>query len=68
MKTTTIIKLAIWFICFILLLNESLDMISDPNTVENIIGYCLLIIILIISFKTKCLTKIKFKNNEKENL
>lgn len=65
MKTLTIIKVAVWFILFLALLGVGFEMVSKPNTIENIIGFFIIVTIIIISIKTKCLTTIKFKKHEK---
>lgn len=64
MKALFIVKIAIWWIIFMYLINICLDMISASNTMENIIGFCILILILFVSYTTKCFTTIKFKKNE----
>lgn len=66
MRTSTIIKLAVWLILFVTILNIGLVMMSTSNTVENIIGFFIIIFLSIISIKTKCLTIIKLKNKKDE--
>lgn len=66
MRTGTIIKLIVWAILFVAILNIGLVMMSTSNTVENIIGFLIIIFLLIISIKTKCLTIIKLKNKRDE--
>lgn len=56
-----IIKVSIWFIIFIVLLNVTFNMVSSSNTVENIIGFLIIVGMIFLSYKTKCLTIIKFK-------
>lgn len=56
-----IIKVSIWFIIFIVLLNVTFNMVSSSNTVENIIGFLTIVGMIFLSYKTKCLTIIKFK-------
>ena len=63
----TPLKLAIWFVLFMCVLDLGLDMISKPNTIENVIGFFIVIIAVIISIKTKCLTEIEFRKHEKRN-
>lgn len=63
----TPLKLAIWFVLFMCVLDLGLDMISKPNTIENVIGFFIVIIAVIISIETKCLTKIEFRKHEKRN-
>lgn len=54
-------KILIWFITFMFLINMSLDMISEPNTIENIIGLIIGYITIFVSVKTRCFINIKFK-------
>lgn len=63
----TPLKLAIWFVLFMCVLDLGLDMISKPNTIENVIGFFIVIIAVIISIKTNCLTKIELRKHEKRN-
>ena len=37
MKAEVIAKVAVWFVIFIVLLTLGLEMISAPNTIENVI-------------------------------
>lgn len=66
MRTGTIIKLIVWAILFVAILDMGLIMMSTSNTVENIIGFLIIIFLLIISIKTKCLTIIKLKSKRDE--
>ena len=66
MRTSTIIKLAVWLILFVTIFNIGLVMMSTSNTVENIIGFFIIIFLSIISIKTKCLTIIKLKSKKDE--
>lgn len=66
MRTGTIIKLIVWVILFVAILNMGLVMMSTSSTVENIIGFLIIIFLLIISIKTKCLTIIKLKSKRDE--
>ena len=66
MRTSTIIKLAVWLILFVTILNIGLVMMSTSNTVENIIGFFIIIFLSIISIKTQCLTIIKLKSKKDE--
>lgn len=62
------IKIAIWFILFMALLTLGLNMVSKPNTIENVIGFFIIVAIVLISIETKCLTLINFKKkHEKSN-
>lgn len=60
MKTSTVAKVALWFILFLALLGAGFEMVSKPSTIENVIGFFVVAAIVVISIKTKCLTTIKF--------
>lgn len=60
MKTSTVAKVALWFILFLALLSAGFEMVSKPSTIENMIGFFVVVAIVVISIKTKCLTTIKF--------
>lgn len=62
MKFTVLI---IWLVLFVAAMNLCLDMVSSANTIENLIGVFGIAAILVLSHKTKCLTAIKIKKNEK---
>ena len=55
-----IVKVAVWFVVFIILITLGLEMISVPNTIENVIGFFMVVTVLYLSIRTKCLTIIKF--------
>ena len=61
-----IVKVAIWFVIFIILINLGLKMISAPNTIENMIGFLMVVTVLYLSIKTKCLTTIKLKRKHEK--
>lgn len=61
------ILLTIWFAVVMFVLTIGFNMISANNTIENLIGFFMIVIFTLISFKTKCFTYIKFKKNEKDN-
>lgn len=60
MKTSTVAKVALWFILFLVLLGVGFEMVSKPSTIENVIGFFAVVAIVVISIKTRCLTTIKF--------
>lgn len=65
MKLLVIAKFAAWLVAFILLINSSLSMISAPSSVENVIGFFIIIATVYLSIKTKCLTNInKIRKHE----
>lgn len=55
-----VVKVAVWFVIFIVLLTLGLEMISAPNTIENMIGFFIVVTTLYLSIRTKCLTIVKF--------
>lgn len=49
-------------------INMCLHMVSEPNTIENIIGLVVGYVTVFISIKTRCFTNIKLKKkNEGSN-
>ena len=56
-----IVKVAVWYVIFIILINLGLKMISAPNTIENVIGFFMIVATLYLSLRRKCLTKIKLE-------
>ena len=61
-----IVKVAIWFVIFIILITLGLEMISAPNTIENVIGFFMIVATLYLSIKTKCLTTIKLERKHEK--
>ena len=61
-----IVKVAIWFVIFIILINSGLEMISAPNTIENMIGFLMVVTVLYLSIRTKCLTAIKLERKHEK--
>lgn len=55
-----IVKVAVWFVIFTILITLGFEMISAPNTIENVIGFFMVVTVLYLSIRTKCLTIIKF--------
>ena len=53
-------KVAVWFVIFTVLLTLGLEMISAPDTIENVIGFFMVVAILYLSIRTGCLTIIRF--------
>lgn len=60
MKTSTFIKILIWFIINLFVIECSFDLISTNDTLLNIIGFALFATHMLISVKTHCFTTIKF--------
>lgn len=65
MKAEVVAKFAVWFVIFIILITLGLEMISAPNTIENVIGFFMVVATLYLSVETKCLTTIKLRKHEK---
>ena len=61
-----VVKVAVWFVIFIVLLTLGLEMISAPNTIENVIGFFMIVTVLYLSIKTKCLTTIKLERKHEK--
>ena len=61
-----IVKVAIWYVIFIILITLGLEMISVPNTIENVIGFFMIVATLYLSIKTKCLTTIKLERKHEK--
>lgn len=66
MKTSTVAKVALWFILFLALLGAGFEMVSKPSTIENVIGFFVMVVIIVISIKTKCLTSIKLQRKHEK--
>ena len=61
-----VVKVAVWFVIFIILITLGLEMISVPNTIENVIGFFMIVATLYLSIKTKCLTTIKLERKHEK--
>ena len=63
------VKMAIWFVCFMFLVDWSFELITMDSTMANLVGIALAIAIFYFTLKTKCFTTITFKThkNEKDN-
>ena len=51
-----VVKVAVWFVIFIVLLTLGLEMISAPNTIENVIGFFMVVATLYLSVRTEKLS------------
>ena len=58
--------LVVWVTLFTILLIVGCSMITMPNTIGNVIGFLLVVAIVVISIKTKCLTSIKLQRKHEE--
>lgn len=59
MKSSKVMLILAWVILFVLLLNTSYDLINKASNIANIVGVVLLVVTVLVSIKTKCLTSIK---------
>ena len=60
------VKVAIWFVCFMLFLDCSFELITQPSTIANLLGIALAIFTFYLTLKTKCFTTITFKKHKDE--
>lgn len=60
------VKVAVWFVIFIILITLGLEMISAPNAIENVIGFFMVVATLYLSVRTKCLTVIKLERKHEK--
>lgn len=59
-------KVAVWYVIFIILITLGFEMISAPNTIENVIGFFMVVATLYLSIRTKCLTAIKLQRKHEK--
>ena len=62
---TNAIKVFIWFILAIIAIDLGFELISMASTFFNFLGVTIVFVFVLISIKTKCLTTLKLKKNEK---
>lgn len=67
MNCSTFIKLLIWYIALLLIVEFSFSLINASDTLLNIIGGVMLSLFALASYKTNCFTLIKFKKDEEAN-
>jgi hypothetical protein len=67
MKFLKILTLVIISICIVILINLSLGLLSEANTISNILGIILLTSVIYLTITTKFFINLlkKSKNNEK---
>ena len=61
MKTATFIKILLWLICLIGVIEVGCLFISMADTFLNITSMTLIAVFAFVSYKTKCFTNIKTK-------
>ena len=67
MNSSTFIKLLIWYIALLLVVEFSFSLINASDTLLNIIGGVILSLFALASYKTNCFKLIKFKKDEETN-
>ena len=67
MNSSTFIKLLIWYITLLLVVEFSFSLINESDTLLNIVGGVILSLFALASYKTNCFTLIKFKKDEETN-
>jgi hypothetical protein len=67
MNSSTFIKLLIWYITLLLVVEFSFSLINESDTLLNIVGGVILSLFALASYKTNCFTLIKFKKDEEAN-
>ena len=60
------VKVAVWFVIFIILITLGLKMISAPDTIGNVIGFLMVVATSYLSVRTKCLTAIKLEGKHEK--
>ena len=60
------IKVAIWFVCYMFILDWSFELITMDSTMSNLVGIATAIAIFYFTLKTKCFTTITFKTHKDE--
>lgn len=61
MQTSTFIKILLWVICLIGVIEVGCSFVSMADTILNIVGVVLMATFAFVSYKTKCFTYIKIK-------
>lgn len=61
METKTFIKILLWVICLIGVIEVGCSFVSMADTILNIVGVVLMATFAFVSYKTKCFTYIKIK-------
>lgn len=63
------VKVVVWFVCLMLVLDLSCELITMASTITNILAVAIMTAMAAITLVTKCFTTITFKKhkNEKSN-
>ena len=65
MNLSTLIKLCLGIIIWLFVITISLELVTMPNTLYNILGFFLVILISYTMIETRILTKFTIKKHEK---
>lgn len=60
------VKVAIWFLCLMFVVDWVCELITMDSTVANMVSFAIAIATAYISVKTKCFTTITFKKHKDE--
>lgn len=66
MGEVIVARVAVWFVIFLILMTLGLGMISAPDTIENVIGFFIVVATLYLSVRTECLTAIKLERKHEK--
>ena len=58
-KFLDVLLFVVWVIILLFVINGGLSMITAANTIENIVGIFLMMIMLFVSYKTRCFLNIR---------
>lgn len=61
-----VIKVLVWFICFLVAMGAGFTLLNAASTVANIVGVVVLVLTVAISVKTVFFTSIKSNKNNNE--
>lgn len=61
MQTKTFIRILLWVICLIGVIEVGCSFVSMADTILNIVGVVLMATFAFVSYKTKCFAYIKIK-------
>ncbi len=64
MKSKELLRLPIWVLSAILVVNMVCNMVNLPDTLMNILGVLLMILFIVVTVNTECFLKLKLKKNK----
>lgn len=60
------IKVSVWLLLFIAATSVGFNMLNAANTIDNIIGFIVMVVVIAITVNTKFLTIIRFKRKHEK--